>query len=81
MCTHIDSPSIRQPSRKEYNKPRFGARNISGLRTLNALISRRVDRKSITNWIIGGCAMAAVAGELSYGWKTRPVCGLVELIR
>jgi hypothetical protein len=40
-----------------------------------------VDRKNSTNWIIGGFAMAVVAGELSYGGKTRPVYGLAELIR
>jgi hypothetical protein len=40
-----------------------------------------VDRKNITNWFIGGFAMAVVRGELYYGGKTRPVYGLAELIR
>jgi hypothetical protein len=40
-----------------------------------------VDRKNVTNWVIGGFAMAVVSGELTYDGKTRPVYGLAELIR
>jgi hypothetical protein len=40
-----------------------------------------IDRKTVTNWLIGGFAMAIVTGELTYGGKTRPVYGLAELIR
>jgi hypothetical protein len=40
-----------------------------------------VDRKTVTNWVIGGFDMAVVAGELSYGGKTAKVYGLAELIR
>jgi hypothetical protein len=40
-----------------------------------------MDRKVITNWLIGGFPMAIVRGEMSYGGKTRPVYGLAELIR
>ncbi len=40
-----------------------------------------VDRKNVTNWVIGGFAMAVVSGQLTWDGKTRPVYGLAELIR
>jgi hypothetical protein len=40
-----------------------------------------VDRKNVTNWVIGGFAMAVVSGELTYDGKIGPVYGLAELIR
>ena len=46
-----------------------------------SLVLRVVDRKTVTNWLIGGFAMGVVTGEISYGGKIRPVYGLAELIR
>lgn len=39
------------------------------------------DRRSFGNWIIGGFAMSAVAGTLTFGARTVPVYGLAELIK
>jgi len=55
--------------------------NWKGSKGAGSLTVTVVDRKNVTNWIIGGFAMAVVTGELSYGGKTRPVYGLAELIR
>ncbi len=53
-------------------------RGKKGAGTLSAQI---IDRKTVTNWLIGGFAMGVVAGELSYDGTVHPVYGLAELIR
>jgi hypothetical protein len=40
----------------------------------------QVSRTSISNWAVGGFAMAIVRGEMSYAGKKHPVYGLAELI-
>ncbi|HEU4683554.1 MAG TPA: hypothetical protein VFS39_03525 [Nitrospira sp.] len=41
---------------------------------------RRIDRRRIAGWVIGGFSMAIVTGELDYGGKTVPVYGFAELL-
>jgi hypothetical protein len=38
------------------------------------------DRKRISNWVVGGFAMAIIRGEMTYGGTTQPIYGLAELI-
>jgi hypothetical protein len=64
-----------------YRWPKFWRVSWQGSKGSGCLSVRVVDRKTVTNWIIGGFAMAVVSGELTYEGKTRPVYGLAELIR
>ncbi|MGD0210381.1 MAG: hypothetical protein ABSC14_05315 [Desulfomonilia bacterium] len=52
-----------------------------GNKGAGSLVLRVADRKTVTNWLIGGFAMGVVTGEISSGGKIRPVYGLAELIR
>jgi len=45
------------------------------------LTIRIVDQETVTNWLIGGFAMATVQGEMTYAGGTQMVYGLAELIR
>lgn len=45
------------------------------------LVVKVVDRKTVTNWLIGGFAMATIQGTMTYAGETQQVYGLAELIR
>ncbi|MGE5808758.1 MAG: hypothetical protein ACM32I_06520, partial [Nitrospirota bacterium] len=64
-----------------YRWPRAWQASWRGSRGRGSLTVKVVDRKNVTNWFIGGFAMAIVEGELSYDGSVRPVYGLAELIR
>jgi len=77
--------------RVEVTERRFGlglyrwpqAWNIiwKGKEGMGTLAVKVVDRKTVTNWLIGGFAMATIRGEMTYGGVTQQVYGLAELIR
>lgn len=64
-----------------YRWPETWKATWQGSKGAGSLSLEVVDRKTVTNWVIGGFAMAVVTGELTYGGKIRPVYGLAELIR
>jgi hypothetical protein len=64
-----------------YRWPQAWRVSWQGSKGAGSLLLRVIDQKTVTNWLIGGFAMAVVTGELAYGGKTRHVYGLAELIR
>jgi hypothetical protein len=64
-----------------YRWPKTWQVSWQGRKGRGSLSVSMVDRKTVTNWLIGGFAMTVVSGEMTYGGKTRPVYGLGELIR
>jgi hypothetical protein len=68
-----------------YRWPQRWVIEIKGTTAGNAaggrLTLHQVSRENQRNWIIGGFAMAVVAGQLSRNGVTTPVVGLAELIK
>ena len=81
----LEKLQVRVPERSLttgfYRWPKAWQVSWRGSRGGGSLAVKVVDRKNVTNWLIGGFAMAVVTGELSYNGSVRPVYGLVELIR
>lgn len=64
-----------------YRWPKRWQVSWQGNEGAGSLLVKVIDQKTVTNWVIGGFAMAVVTGELTYGGKTRQIYGLAELIR
>jgi len=64
-----------------YHRPQAWLVTWRGKEGIGTLIITVVDQETITNWLIGGFAMATVRGEINYAGKSQQVYGLAELIR